>query len=378
MHGMILGCLLLAFLGGCYDAPLETPMDGHDLEVSESMDEDCPDGLIRCGGACVDPGLDREHCGGCGSACVSGVCASSCTNVCSAGQTRCSSLDPDSVETCGDSDGDGCTQWNAPVPCGPDEICSEGLCLVPCDHACSPDGLNRCSEEILNGVELCRDMNGDGCREWSVYQICPGDTVCIGGGMCAVIGVYCGNAYGRGWDLGQDFSLDSNPNAVWTYGWTQPDGTGFDLCEAWDRDGLSGWAGTLAGEGGDLFPDLLFNGTGGVLYLGGEVAVAPGEVVARPGPGRERMDVRWESLGSNYYGMHAEFASLAGVGADVLVQLNRVPISMGVIHPGEELVYDIRLELGPGDRFDFSVGCSSSSGCDSVVVGLKATVCLLP
>ena len=83
----------------------------------------CGLGEIACNGACVDPLLDHDHCGGCGVACgPTQVCAGgACADTCAAPRTACGGLcvdatsDPDHCGTCG-------------VPCA-SGICLDGSCV---------------------------------------------------------------------------------------------------------------------------------------------------------------------------------------------------------------------------------------------------------
>ena len=80
----------------------------------------CADGLERCDGACVDPGGDWQHCGGCGlvcrGQCVQGMCAK-----CPGNQVGCAGEcvnTGNNDEHCGGCD----------IACLPGQNCIQGQC----------------------------------------------------------------------------------------------------------------------------------------------------------------------------------------------------------------------------------------------------------
>jgi len=102
-----------------------------------------------------------------------------CTDGCTvAGARRCSGTQ---VETCGDSDGDGCLDWGASEACGQGLVCANGFCALACEDACSTVGATKCD---ANAVATCGDFDDDGCLEWGQPTACSGTESCSNG-RCA-------------------------------------------------------------------------------------------------------------------------------------------------------------------------------------------------
>jgi len=143
-------------------------------------------GATRCDGAavatCGDANLDgcltwgtAVPCGE-GETCSNGRCATGCTSECTvAGAVQC---DGNAVQTCGDLDGDGCLGWGTGVPCGLDEVCSNGHCAVGCTPECTTAGARRCGGDAY---EICGDADGNGCLEWGTAVPCGADESCSDG-----------------------------------------------------------------------------------------------------------------------------------------------------------------------------------------------------
>ncbi len=157
----------------------------------------CGGGGLDCGGTCVDPKSNSQHCGGCqgaggmscgdGQSCVNGACASS---PCAFGAVQCNgacvSLDS-SATNCG-ACGKTCAQGS---------LCSAGKCIVA--TAC-PAGLTMCGTSCVDLAhdpahcgncattcgreEICGQENGQvKCRDYKFAGTasCPascGDRAC--------------------------------------------------------------------------------------------------------------------------------------------------------------------------------------------------------
>ena len=113
---------------------------------------------------CVIMGLGITACDG-----------SSCKNDCTIGTLSCQD---DDLMTCGDFDGNGCTEWGDPFTC-PDQ-CLVDQCVNSCSDTCQA-GSRRCSG---TNFQVCSDTNGDGCSEWGSPQACGPDQTCSGDGEC--------------------------------------------------------------------------------------------------------------------------------------------------------------------------------------------------
>ncbi|KYF94352.1 hypothetical protein BE17_24785 [Sorangium cellulosum] len=166
----------------------------------------CQNGLVACGGTCIDPGTDRDHCGASGDctgdsagvACAAGeICNGSgaCELSCQNGLVACGGtcIDPDTDrDHCGAS-GD-CTGDSAGVACSAGEICNgSGACelscqsgLVACDGTCIDPGTDR---------DHC-GASGD-CTGDSAGSACGAGEICSEGtceASCALPLVACGGA----------------------------------------------------------------------------------------------------------------------------------------------------------------------------------------
>ncbi|MEZ4394775.1 MAG: hypothetical protein R3A48_27180 [Polyangiales bacterium] len=143
------------------------------LSCVSNVCQACPSGQQLCNGACVSV-LDRNNCGACGNACVSGFdCitagdagAPSCERVCPPGQNRCGSgaqgicsdlnIDTSNCGTCGTS----CTAMMPPNVTA--ASCSMGRCGV---GTCAANFSN-CDMNAANGCEVNTQtdaMNCGGC-----------------------------------------------------------------------------------------------------------------------------------------------------------------------------------------------------------------------
>jgi len=112
----------------------------------------CPEGMVVCNNACVDPMQDREHFGA-DSNCIGGtVCGDGqkcdggiCTLTCQPGLTDCNGVCVD-IETnenhCG-----GCDS-----PCASGEICIAGSCEIYCSDNYAP--------VQMTGQSTCYNTNG--------------------------------------------------------------------------------------------------------------------------------------------------------------------------------------------------------------------------
>ena len=146
---------------GCPEDPAPDPGD-----VGPPM---CPtDGEVRCSdngwGPCVDPRIDRDHCGGCGIACDPGeICSAGyCLLSCQPGLDECSGTCRDlqtDLEHCGECG----------LACDSGETCIGGSCTLTCQ-----DGLTNCG-----GV--CRDLQTDSAHCGECDEACAAGQRCDAG-----------------------------------------------------------------------------------------------------------------------------------------------------------------------------------------------------
>lgn len=172
--------LLTALLVGCAEVPAEEGLVSQ-ADGGQPGALACPSSQTDCGSACADLDFSVEHCGDCAtpcasdSQCIEGVCTTTadCTNECERGGTECSTLGP---RTCGQYDGDLCTEWSEPTPCADGQRCDEavGGCVEDCESECT-SGAREC---VSGGWRRCGQFDDDACLDWSAPTTCPGGTVC--------------------------------------------------------------------------------------------------------------------------------------------------------------------------------------------------------
>jgi len=103
-----------------------------------------------------------------------------CEDLCAPGSTRC---DADGVAVCSVGP-NGCTRFEAPHACGPDERCQSGVCVdatETCVDGCPAFGERQCTSE--RAYSVC-DFDVDGCLQWTEPTTCAGARVCGEGARC--------------------------------------------------------------------------------------------------------------------------------------------------------------------------------------------------
>ncbi len=109
-----------------------------------------------------------------GSTCVDGECGDEFCDLCTFGERRCTWND---VEICNDVDGDGCASWSYMYSCAPEETCESGFCEVSC-NICEIENIRGCDSLNPNMVYVCTG----GC--WEEDHVCEPPSECRPGGAC--------------------------------------------------------------------------------------------------------------------------------------------------------------------------------------------------
>jgi len=170
-----------------------------------------------------------------------------------------------------------------------------------------------------------------------------------------------------------NYSLASNPNGVWTYGWTSTlGGTLHPYPSSFTSSGLQTWIdNSIASLGA---PATAYNAT--AAATGGCCTVQPGQLTFHPGPNGEQSVVRWTAPADDTVKVAAFFVGIDGspTTTDAHVLHNGVSLFDGVVnrlYAGP--YYETTLDVKAGDNIDFVVGTggngffSDSSALDAVI-----------
>ena len=193
-------------------------------------------------------------------------------------------------------------------------------------------------------------------------------TISLAGALCAA------GAASADFNAAQDFSIASNPNGVWRYGWTQTVGGSFNDS-------------TLSGT--DAEGEFWRNGKTNIGYnnssltvTGSTYSILPGQLHLHPGQGGEVSVLRFITPAAGQYSLSASFIGLDFGGpttTDVHVLLNSVALfDAGVWAFGSGPSYQAVLTLQAGDQVDFAVGFGSNGNYYSDTTGLTAQISAVP
>ncbi|MDF1562486.1 MAG: hypothetical protein P1V51_05555 [Deltaproteobacteria bacterium] len=153
----------------------------------------CAAGRVLCGGACIDPATDRDHCGASGDCsgasagltCAAGeLCdgAGACAATCQAGMIVCGGqcVDPAVDERyCGATN---CAGGVGGVACAPGERCLSGLCEPSC-----PAGQLACDGACIDPLTDRTHCGASDCAGGAAGVDCAPDGVCDGTGSCSTV-----------------------------------------------------------------------------------------------------------------------------------------------------------------------------------------------
>jgi hypothetical protein len=167
--GLVAGVASLVAMTSCQDGTVATEQQ----ETEPPPKEDCPSGLLSCGGACVDVRVDPAHCGACDKACTAGaICQEAqCKEICVEGATKCGDVcaeletDPKHCGQCG-------------IKCPPSFVCSAGACSTNCG-----EGLTNCGGACIDVTKSPTHCGGcnQPCKDGEVCSASQCSPVCVGG-----------------------------------------------------------------------------------------------------------------------------------------------------------------------------------------------------
>lgn len=177
-----------------------------------------------------------------------------------------------------------------------------------------------------------------------------------------------------------DFSLSSNPNGVWTYGWLSSLVSAFNLDlsttnAAYGQSGLSAW---LGGQNSQGDPTVMYNGTANPIFVPGATTVQPGQLALNP-LGSDYAVLRWTAFTPGLFSITATFSGLSsapfGDSADVHILLNGASIfNSTVIGSPSPASYSGLQSLAAGDHIDFAVGFGSDGSDHDDITALAASI----
>jgi hypothetical protein len=175
-----------------------------------------------------------------------------------------------------------------------------------------------------------------------------------------------------------DFSISSNPNGAWSYGWSTSLGSAFIpstiATNAYMGFTLEGW---LGNSDSSLTPYVLHNATTTIVNNNPTTPYQPGQLAEHPGAQGQYEVVRWTAPFSGTFSINATFSGLSTIGSttDVHIFLDGVSIFNSAVngYPAPTSYSGIQ-SIVAGDRIDFAVGIGSDGSPDNDTTGLSATI----
>jgi hypothetical protein len=185
------------------------------------------------------------------------------------------------------------------------------------------------------------------------------------------------------YDAAMDFSLNSNPNGVWSYGYSATLGGAMVLDDqnVQDSSGLYVWRNAGLEPNG---PSLAFNPTANPITITGPTDLMiwnPYQLSMTEGSGGQYCVLRFAPPESGAYQVQAAFSSVDkyyGAKTDVHLLVNGMSFFDSVVYGiGSVASFDQTLQLNAGDVLVFAVGLGDYGwGWDTT--GLSATITPVP
>lgn len=182
------------------------------------------------------------------------------------------------------------------------------------------------------------------------------------------------------YDAFRDFSIQSNPNGVWSYGWEAALGEPLTLYTASDSDCFQGLSIWRIQPGCQWAPLLAHNDTGKKLCDEQNVTCYPPAALSlHPGPSGEYSVLRWTAPVTGWFLIETAFAGLdadnGGTDVHILVRNKQALFSGPVNTYWVPLTYQTRVKVSVGDTIDILVGFGQNGNYynDSTGVQFKLT-----
>jgi hypothetical protein len=183
----------------------------------------------------------------------------------------------------------------------------------------------------------------------------------------------------QSYNAATDFSISSNPNGAWSYGYSFGVGSAFHLdttnTAAYAGLALGGWMGNLNTAFGANYPYALKNFTSHPVTNNGTTVYQPGQLALHPDQSNVVSIVRWTAPVSGTFSLNVTFSGLDstfGDSADVHILHNGSSLLNSVVSPNPASFSGPQSILA-GDTIDFVVG-NGGNGINGDSTGLSATI----
>jgi hypothetical protein len=159
----------------------------------------------------------------------------------------------------------------------------------------------------------------------------------------------------------EDFSITSNPNGVWSYGWVAALGGAFTLYTATGSCEVQGLTAWMYEEcNGQYLPWIAHNDTAEKVCWK-TVCVPPTYLTLHPGPYGELSVLRWTAPTTGMFLVEGEFTGLdfaypTTTDVHVLVNSTKSLLSGPITSYRLPLTFSMKVFLSSGDTVDFAVG----------------------
>jgi hypothetical protein len=178
------------------------------------------------------------------------------------------------------------------------------------------------------------------------------------------------------YDAARDFSIQSNPNGVWSYGWESSLGSALDLYTVTDTtsvQGMSFWSAYL-----NSLPYVAHNDTD-KQNCWQTVCIPPSYLQLHPGPIGELSVLRWTAPSSGTFQMQIEFVGLDWAGptstyVHVLLNSKRSLLKAPITSYQLPLSFPRALLLSAGDTLDFIVDWGKDGNYNSDSTGAEVKI----
>jgi hypothetical protein len=185
------------------------------------------------------------------------------------------------------------------------------------------------------------------------------------------------------YDAAADFSIATNPNGVWTYGYSLSltPGAGLTLYTMSNNaDGgnpnFIAWTANIA----DSVPAVLKNIASTTQMSFGTVSLLPGELAFHPGPSDQFSFVRFTAPQAGLYSIATTFTGrdVDGTTTDVHLLHDGTSLFAGEVtgfgSSSDVVVPSMLLNLAAGDTIDFAVGFGTDDNFFFDTTGLSARI----